>query len=227
MQLNRIEELLAAYREALRGNRLTGRLYAWESQRIFQEHWDTETLDFKAMYDRSLSNSETRRLWRRENYEPKRLMLNFIDLSEDMVRHGFQDLFDENKPIEGRVGRFVFYCDELLRGYKEAHPHSIENNHYHDDRYQMISLYLAFRYPEQYTLYDGDKFRAMLERVGSANIPKADDFERFCKVMRTLYTFLQRDAELMALHQRRLDPQRHYTGESLLVVWDFYQFSTT
>lgn len=226
MQLKRIQELLGQYKAHLQEKPVSERLYAWESQRIFQEQWDIEALDFKAMYDCSLENSQTRRLWKRENYEPKRMMLNFIDLAADMVRHAFLDLFDEDKAIEGRVGRFAFYCDELLRHYKEAHPHSVENNHYHDDHYQMISLYLAFRYPERYTLYDGEKLRKMLALVGSTNIPQVDDFERFCKVARTLYTFLQKDAELLDLHQQRFAPQRHYTGESLLVVWDFYQFCT-
>jgi hypothetical protein len=227
MQLKRIQDLLSNYKDFLRGKSAHERLYAWASQRIFQENWSLDASDFKTMYDHSLENSQTRRLWKRENYEPKRMMLNFIDLSEDMVRHAFQDLFDEEKEIDGRVGRFVFYCDELLRHYKEAHPHSVENNHYHNHHYQMISLYLAFRFPDRYTLYDGAKFKKMLHLVGSADIPEVDDFGRFCKVMRTLYTFLQRDEELMTLHQKRLSVQQHYTAESLLVVWDFYHFCTS
>jgi len=226
MQLKRIQELMVKYKAFLRSSQADERLYAWESQRIFQENWSLDASDFKTMYDQSLENSQTRRLWKRENYEPKRMMLNFIELAEDMVRQAFRDLFDEEKEIEGRVGRFVFYCDELLRNYKEAHPHTVENNHDHDDHYQMISLYLAFRYPGLYTLYDGEKFKKMLDLVGSADIPSVDDFGRFCKVMRTLYTFLQRDEELLAMHQKRLSAQQRYTAESLLLVWDFYHFCT-
>lgn len=225
MQLKRIQALLADYKAFLQQRTANERLYVWESQRIFQKHWDVEALDFGAMYDRCLENTQTRRLWNRENYEPKRVMQQFIELSSDMVRHAFYDLFDESKEIEGRVGRFVFYCDELLRAYKEERPHSIENNHYHDDYYQMISLYLAFRYPAQYTLYDGAAFRQLLQKLGSTNMPVADDFERFCKVMRTLYGFMQKDESLLDLHRKRLNPKLHYTEESLLIVWDFYQFA--
>ncbi len=226
MQLKKIQQYLFDYKAFLQTPAASTRLYAWETLRIFQNHWDIEARDFSDMYDRSLDNSQTRRLWKRENYEPKRMMLAFIKMEQEAVRHAFQDLFNEAKDIEGRVDRFVFYCDELLRLYKEQFPLTIENNHYHADQYQMISLYLAFRYPTQYTLYDHETFKVLLQNLSSPDIPKAADFGRFCKVMRTLYHLLLKDAELVALHQNRLDTKRHYSDENLLIVWDFYQFCT-
>ncbi len=224
MQLKRIQYYLTAYRDFLQSPVATERLYTWESQQIFQNNWSLEEPDFGEMYDRSLENTQTRRLWKRENYEPKRVMLEFIALEPEMVRQAFQDLFNEEKDVEARADRFVFYCDELLRAYKEKFPRSVENNHYHDDHYAMISLYLAFRYPDKYTLYNHDAFRKLLQQLGSADIPRAADFGRFCKVIRTLYNFIQKEPELLATHQKRLNSRRHYTGESLLVVWDFYMF---
>ncbi len=224
MQLKKIEYYLNLYKDFLLRQESVERLFAWESQKIFQDHWDIDAHDFGEMYDRSLENSQTRRLWKREHYEPKRLMLEFIALEPEMVRQAFQNLFNEEKDIEARVDRFVFYCDELLRAYKEKYPRSVENNHYHGDNYAMISLYLAFRYPDKYTLYDHEAFRKLLQLLGSGDIPQAADFARFSKIMRTLYTFLQKKPELLELHQKRLDPRRHLTRESFLLVWDFYQF---
>ena len=152
------------------------------------------------------------------------MMLAFIDRQEDFVRSMFRDLFDEDKSLEGRTSRFVFYCDELLTEYKTANPLSVENNHYHDDDFGMVSLYLAFRYPNRYTLYDPGGFRELLIKLGSQDIPPGNDIERFAKLMRTLFKFLNRDPELDKLHRNRLDAQWHYTGESLLLVYDFYQF---
>lgn len=225
MQLKKIQQYLLDYKAFLKTPAATARLYAWEALRIFQSHWNTEALDFDDMYDRSLDNSQTRRLWKRENYEPKRMMLAFIKIEQETVRHAFRDLFNETKDIEGRVDRFVFYCDELLRLYKEQFPLTVENNHYHADQYQMISLYLAFCYPAQYTLYDHEAFKMLLQNLGSPDIPKAADFGRFCKVMRTLYNLMLKDTDLIALHQKRLDAKRHYPDESLLIIWDFYQFA--
>ncbi len=224
MQLKRIQHYFQEYRKFLTSPAAQERVYAWESQRIFQDNWNAGDRDFGEMYDRSLDNSQTRRLWKRENYEPKSRMLQFIALEPDMVRRAFEDLFNEENLVENRADRFVFYCDELLKDYKGKYPRSVENRHYHDDHYQMISIYLAFRFPEKYTIYDHEAFKMLLQKIGSADIPQAADFARFVKVTRTLYNFLQKEPDLLQLHQNRLHPTRHYTGESLLVLWDFYLF---
>lgn len=147
MNLQKLNSAVQQYKAFLKSEPQHDPYWKWESLRIFSENWDIEALDFRSMYDRSLQNSRTRRLWKRENYEPKDMMLKFIHLNSEFVRYMFQDLFNENKEVDGRVDRFVFHCDELLREYKETHPLSIENSHFHDDNYQMVSLYLAFRYP--------------------------------------------------------------------------------
>lgn len=227
MQLKRIHHYLRQYRQYLSTPKARElRLYIWESQRIFQEKWDMDAEDWPGMYDSALQNSQTKRLWKREAYEPKRMMLELARMQPDFVRHMFFDLFNEEKSLEGRVGRFVYYCDMLLQEYKDAHPRSIDNNHYHDDDYQMVSLYLAFRYPDRYTLYDANAFRLLMKKLGSGDIPRANDMERFAKVMNTLYKFMEKEEGLLSLHQRRLDEGRHYTGESLLVAYDFYQYCT-
>lgn len=223
MQVKRLNEAFETYKTFLRGPEADKRLYIWESQRIFQENWDLEARDLKAMYDNSLQNSRTRRLWRREAYEPKDVMLKFIELSEDYFLQMFADLFNEEKSIGGRVDRFVFYCDQLLQEYRDAKPHSIENNHYHGDNYQMISLYLAFKYPERYTLYDYGHFRSFLDKMGVVNLPETNDFERFVKVCRTVYKLMQKNGSLLDLHRGRLKEGLHYQGESLLVVYDFME----
>lgn len=227
MQLKRIQHYLRQYRKYLSTSKAKEqRLYIWESQRIFQERWDMDADDWPAMYDRAFQNSQTKRLWKRHAYEPKRMMLELARMQPDFVRHIFFDLFNEEKSLEGRVGRFVYYCDMLLQEYKDAHPRSIDNNHYHDDDYQMVSLYLAFRYPDRYTLHEPAGFRLLLEKLGSPDIPKANDMERFAKVTHTLYNFMQKEEGLLALHRRRLVEGLHYTGESLLVVYDFYRYCT-
>lgn len=215
---------MAAYKEFLGTSKAEKFLHIWESQLIFQEQWDLAAPDIPQMYDRSLQNSQTKRLWKREAYEPKRMMLAFMDMQADFVGYMFKDLFNEEKSIGGRVDRFVFHCDELLQEYKQQFPRSIDNNHYHGDRYQMLSLYLAFRFPDLYTYYDGPAFWKVLGRWGTANLPAADDFERFCKISRTVYTLMAKDAELLQLHEKRLVEGKHYQEKSLLVVYDFYQF---
>ena len=222
MQLKRIQELIAGYRQFLRTDRSHDNNYIWESQRVFQENWDLEAEDFRTVFDQSFQNSTTRRLWSRENHAPKQAMLNFIDMQPDYVQFMFRDLFNEDKEIGGRVDRFVFYCDELLREYKNLHPHSIENNHYHGDNYHMVSVYLAFRYPDRYTIYDQQSFVRILKAVGAKEVPRTNDFPRFVKVMRTLHNLLVKDEEVVEANRSRLDESLHYQDESMLLTYDFY-----
>lgn len=224
MQLKTLKQLLQKYKCYLARPEAEDNLHIWVAQRHFQDHWDLDAPDLAAMYDESLYNRHTKRLWKRENYEPKRVMLELIRLEPDFARQMFADLFNEEYSVENRVGRFVFYSDELLRGYKEANPRSIENNHYHDD-YWMVFLYLAFRYPDRYTLYDFDAFRNVLEQLKAPNLPRTHDLERFWKVSRVIHQFIVKDAELMVLHEKRLQFAKAYVEGSWLIVYDFLRFA--
>ncbi|MEM0994231.1 MAG: hypothetical protein AAF847_05410 [Bacteroidota bacterium] len=220
MQLKKIQAHIAGYKKYLQkgGERTVRPLYKWESQRIWQENWDINASPFAAMYDSCLENSQTRRIWNRENYQPKKMMLAFAELQPHFVYSMFEELFNESKDIGNRVDRFIFYCDQLLKEYKSTRRTALDNDHYHD--YEMISHYLAFQYPEQYTPYRFDLFKNTLLQIGSRDIPTANDISRHFKVMKTLHQFLQKDEALIALHQKRLLPI-HYQEKSLLLVEDF------
>ncbi|MCB0637824.1 MAG: hypothetical protein KDC54_14450 [Lewinella sp.] len=225
MQLQRIQDQLEAYAQWLTTDAARERLYYWESQQQWQTHWDLEAIDPAAMYDASLQNSRTRRLWKREAYEPKQMMLHFLRAEPEFVRSMFLDLFNEDKSVDGRADRFVFYCDQLLEQYRRAHPLAIDTSHYHDDGYEIVSLYLAFRFPEQYAPYQAPVFLQLLKRLGAANIPLVGDFARHVKVTRTLMNFLTRHDTIMARHAERLGPE-HYPGASALLAFDFACFVT-
>ncbi len=224
MVLTQIQTAIAGYKKWLQGLRHHPFVYKWEAQQNFQTHWNPDEPDAVAMFDRSLQNSETRRLWQTENWQPKRMMLAFWQFEPAMVRAMFADLFNETRDVEARVGRFLFGCDELLRDYKRANPTSVENNHYHGD-YRMIALYLAFRYPEQYALYDFDVFRRALIRFQARDIPQQNDVGRYFKVLRTLLTFLEKEPAVGHAMQRHLHPKKHYAGRTLLLAEDFCRFA--
>lgn len=227
MQYQRIQQAMADYAAFLKsGPPSEERLYYWESQRIFQETWDLEAMDFAKMLDQSLQNTQTRRLWNRENYEPKRVMLLFIGMQPDFPRQLFGDLFNETRDVTGRMDRFLFYCDELLQDYRRMHPRSPENSHYHNDDYQMISIYLAFRYPDRYAPYHYEVFRELMIRLGSPDIPQNNDPERYFKVMRTLQGLLNKQEQISQLHANRIKASTLFQGESLLLAFDFACFCT-
>lgn len=223
MNLKKLQSAIEDYQRFLEKNPSHDPYWKWESQRIFQDNWNIEAPSFSEMFERSLQNSKTRRLWKRENYAPKEMMLKFINMNEEYSRFIFQDLFNEEKEIEGRADRFIFYCDELLREYKSVKRHSIER-HYHDENYEMISLYLAFRFPSNYTLYNFEKFKKFMSAIGSLDVPKVNDIGRFFKVMRTIFKFLEKNETVIKIHAGRLDERRHFMGGTLLVAEDFMGF---
>jgi hypothetical protein len=197
--------------------------FHWECLKNFQDNWELEAPDLQAMYNSSLQSQLSRQLWKKEQYFPKEMMLAFIPLQPDFVRDGFRDLLNENKSVDGRMGRFLFYCDQLLEEYKRVNPTSVTNNHYHGD-YYMIALYLAFSYPEMYCLYDPEGFRCFLEKVKAPNPPVTHDLERYFKVSRTVGKFLDRKQALQDYYRHQLKAEMYYSGKTLLPVYQFYRY---
>jgi len=223
MQLKKIQAYIEVYKKFLKENPEHRELFSWESQKVFQENWDLEAPDFAKMFDASLQNSHTRRWWTGDNFKPKKRMLEFIHQNSDFVRAMFRELFDETKAIENRISKFQFGCEVMMQDYKEDHPTSIENNHYHLENH-VVSMYLAFRYPTEYAVYFYPEFSSMMKKIGSTRIPEPFEMERFFKITKTLTTFLEKDTELMEIHQKTLNAPPLYQAESRLLVTDFYRY---
>jgi len=223
VNLQKIKHYIAEYKKHLQSKRNFDEGYKWESLQVFQDNWNIEAADFVKMYDASFQNSETRRLWKGDNFFPKEMMMKFIKISPDFVRNMFRDLFNENKDIESRISRFQFCCDSLLNEYKSKFPLTIENRHFHLENH-MISMYLCFRYPKQYSFFEYAFFKQAMENIGVTNLPTQFDIARFFKVARTLNTFLQKDLELINLQKKKLRPEIHFMDDTLLIVNDFYSF---
>lgn len=224
MILANIQAAIADYKQWLRKTAHHPFLYEWESLQNFQMHWDPEAADPAAMFDRAFQNTETRRLWQTEQWYPKRMMQLFWKEDPLTVRRMFDDLFDESRDLEARLGRFLFGCDILLGDYRRKYPTTVENNHYHGD-FRMISLYLGFRWPEAYAPYAFDTFQAAMTRFGARDIPQQNDFARYAKVLRTLMNFLDKDPEVSEAMQARLRPRRDFSGRTLLLAADFCRFA--
>ena len=221
MQLNLIQTAVAGFRRYLQGAPDDRYLPLYETQLNWQREWKITAEEVGMNYDFALQNTQTRRYWKADNYAPKKMILLFAEAYPDLIREMFRDLFNEDRDVGGRIGRFLHHCDELLREYKAANPRSVENNHFHDDNYRIISLYLACRYPAQYAPLDFVAFTRTLEAVNTRNPPTLQDLDRIFKIHRALYKWIQKDEALMVAHRARLDPALHYTEDSLVLVLEF------
>ncbi len=226
MVLSKLQYYIAQYKKYLKRDRLYAGQYKWEALNNFQAHWDIDHDELYIMFDNCLDSNLSRKLWQGHAWSPKKMMLAFIEMQPDYVKMMFNDLFNEEKSIQTRCDRFVFYCDELLKMYRDEHKATIENSHYHGD-YKMISLYLAYRYPEKYTLYDQDAFTKMMIKLGSQKIPRVNDLDRFFKVNNTFYKFLEKDEELMEVSKNLIKGEAFYQKKSLLICHDFYTVCTS
>ncbi len=226
MEVKKLTYYIDQFKQFLKHDRDFHEIYKWESLFCFQENWDIDAPDFGTMYDQSLQNSKTRRLWKQESWTPKEMMLKFCEMQPDFVRSMFAALFNEEKPVETRISKFKFCCEELLKEYKDLKKTSIENNHYHDD-FQMIMLYLAFHFPQKYTLYDYSSFSKTIGLFGITDIPGPYDIERFMKLTKIMNTFLQKDEKLLDLQRKRLTMSKLKPEVGAMLVHDFYTVCAT
>ena len=190
-------------------------LLFYETQFNFQKNWDISNPDLLNTYKNSLHNSQSRRFWQREKFNPKEAMQVFIEFDQEFVRLMFKDLFNESKDVAGRIDRFIFYCDELLSRIKSNTEINI-NNHNHD--IPFIYFYLAIRYPQEYAVYDINNFKNTLNILKAANIPEVADPQRYYKTSLILNRFIKEETALNKLIKKHLNNPSYFTPDSLIPV---------
>ncbi|MCB0649406.1 MAG: hypothetical protein KDC49_22205 [Saprospiraceae bacterium] len=150
----------------------------------FRKNWDREAKDWSAMIDQALTSKISNRLWRGVDYFPKEMMMHFASRYPHLVREVFDDLFDEQKDITGRVGRFEFHCDQLLGMLTEDEPTITWRSHYHNAF--VASIYLTFMYPERYTFFAPEMFCEAMALLGARKEIKDIPVENYFTIMRTM-----------------------------------------
>ena len=223
MQLDKLKKYINEYVAWLEKTRAHPRLYLWETQAHFQSHWNTDTSDLVQMYYDAIENSVTRRYWQEDLWYPKKMMMELLKMEPMSGRLMFADLFDETKNPQNRMDRCIFFCDTLLAEYRKRHPLTKENDHFHSD-YRMISFYMALRYPDTYVPYRFELMQCTLRNLASMDVPEHHDCERFYKVCKTLYAFLEKDGRALSLLASKLDKRKHYTTKTLLLAYDLCCF---
>ena len=217
-------ERINHFRDLFKAHLHSGKIdpYKWRSLRVFADNWNMEAQRFGAMYAASFHSTLANDLWEGHDYYPRRAMLQMIERDPDLVRQMFKELFDERLEIEGRIDRFLYHCEAIREDMLRSDDSY--QKHYHEN-YRMISVYLAFRFPQQYCIYDYAKWRKFMQLTGATQVPDEYQVGRFFKVMRTVGTLLYRDDELPDLIQEILKPYSiDPPGKDLLLVAEFYEF---
>ena len=224
MKLDSINEYKDLFAEYLMSYALDGRVYEerykWDVIDQWGAYFSLDELENQGAFKKSLTNNYSGRLWGGEIHSAKSGMVSLMQQNPLLMNVAFADLFNENKDIDMRFNRFLFHCDQVL---KEMHDKDDRhNNHYQDNH--SISLYLSLQYPEQYGLYQHDKFHHFMEMVGSRNIPTEQEKERYFKSLRAIYTVISKDVEFMNGVNFLLKDSA-YRGKSLFLVNDLIEFT--
>ena len=205
MKVHLIQDAIHSFLERQSGADAPDWRYPHSMIQTFQKQWEDPPGDTLAtVYDLCLKSTYTQRWWKREHYRPKEIMLQLIGANTELAIVAWKDLFNEDADLEGRLGRFSFYCDELLKILRAGNVRTVEAHHHQDAA--IVSLYLAGRYPDQYTLYPGlSVFQQFCKAIGSPEIPPVDDLVRYRKVAKVVHTFLQKDER----YNRVVDLREH------------------
>lgn len=165
---NITSQLIEKYTYILEQNGDPNEAYKYLAITTFQQNWDLEAKDFHQMLRSSFSkmaNLLYQNSW------------GFIEKSAqkfpEETRKMFQNLYDESVEASQRIRTFQKESENLLPKVREA-LNRTNINAQQDER--TISVYLAFRFPEKYTLYKADYYKNFCEQLNI--IPKKTG-ERF------------------------------------------------
>lgn len=199
----RLQEVLATYKQNFVGQWWDGEKYKWEAIKGFQDNWDINAPDFADMLDRSLK--KTRNLLDSGQYFARKMIIEIAQTSPEKVRALFVDLFDENKDVIERIMAFNQQVSVVFQEQKKA----AYKNHYQDVR--AITTYLWLRYPDKYYVYKSTVAKAAVEGLDSNLIIKGrnkeDNLRKFLRLYDEVNEAIKEDEELKKLLQDSITPE--------------------
>lgn len=224
MKVKLINEYLDSYTAFLSSKQILPQSYLWHLQDHFVAKWDIEELNFEEMFDHSFKSNTSQRLWKRENYFPKEMILKLVKLERETMRSIFKDLLNENKDLNLRVNRFLHHIDQMLQVIQRKDRQA--STHFHGDL-KFVFVYLAFCYPEAYTLYDETNFLRYLEKVEARNIPRNHNPILFSNLMKATRRLLLKNESFLKEKERLAEENNFSLEVENLWVFDFYNFVAT
>lgn len=142
--------------------------YKWQAIRTFQDNWNIDAEDFKAMF--KVSTSGVYNLLGSQNYYPQRMIINFSDEEPEKTRSMFKNLYDESADLRQRVEVFQATAKAILEEHNKKNPNDIWQNDYQTEN--AISVYLWLKYPDKYYIYKFSEFKNFAEKLGKKDLFK-------------------------------------------------------
>ncbi|WP_296919362.1 hypothetical protein [Megasphaera sp.] len=189
---SKLADVLVRYKKDFLPKRWEREKYKWEAVKCFQDNWDADAVDFAAMLEKSLA--ETDNLLTSRNNFPKGMITGFAKHAPEEVRAMYRDLFDEGKDVYERIAAFKKQSSDLLDTYgNEAKQHYQNEN--------SITTYLWLRYPDTYYIYKLSEVKKVADVLHCDYRFKKgayrDNLQHFYKIYDEICEELKLDTELV------------------------------
>lgn len=196
---SKLADVLIQYKKAFLPERWEREKYKWEAVKWFQDNWDVEAVDFAAMLEKSLAQTDNL-LTSRNNF-PKGMITGFAKNAPEEVRAMYRDLFDESKDVYERIAAFKKQSFVLLDTYGNG-----ARQHYQNEN--AITTYLWLRYPDTYYIYKLSEIKKVADVLHCDYRFKKgayrDNISRFYKIYDGICEALKQDMELVNLFRSQL-----------------------
>ena len=221
-----LDEIIERYSKRIEEIR-ENEMYKWEAVRNFQQRWDPNAADFAVMLESAFSESEN--LLVGTTWFPLGMLRGFAAKEPDAVRKAMLALFDEAQPLKNRMMAFEGRAKEWLEKENAERTETgvrLAMGHFQDTR--SMSVYLAFRNPEQHYLYKTEMYRTFARGLGikapGNKFDKVIAYRELCDaVLQHLETnwgeLIARSDALLPAELQVVDPAHH------LLVQDIVYYS--
>lgn len=221
MKLHLIQQYIADFDIFLQNSKTIDSLYYYKIVDNWQKNWNLNEENLAVAYDKSLFSHDSNHLWGGSYNSPKSQLKLLIETNPSLMKIAFSDLFDEKLDVGLRIQRFSEYCDVVLEVIKKREKNI--STHFHNDK-KYACLYLALQFPTKYCLWDYVSFATMMKAFESNNYASEFETERYYKTMGTIFSFIQKDENILHHYHKYLKPLNINIDNPLAIMNDFAIF---
>jgi 5-methylcytosine-specific restriction protein B len=170
--------------------------YKWIAVKYFQDNWDIDVPNFADMLERAFSKHVN--LLDSGMARPLGVLVSFSKREPETVRGLFRMLYDEVQPLENRISVFMSGVDLFVSKMKQEDANwksTFQDQH-------AVSVYLTFRYPENYYIYKYSVLKAVAPVFGiDLTVDRLTTYWQMCDAIREAAVA---DKELTLMSHNRL-----------------------
>jgi hypothetical protein len=207
-----ISDSIKAYKDYLTKSGLQDEIYKWKAIKHFQDNWNPDAEDIGAMFEEAIKQQYN--LMSRWSFSVMKYLCR-----EKSPEFGvaIMNLYDQEIDLSTRIQQFQTISKNLI----QDHPDGWKD--YQDER--AISVYLTFRFPEDYILYKNSFYSHYCKMAGINTKKAGEKFLHFQKLAQEVKSkYIIQDSELISLVNSFLGPMDYPDTNHNLLTQDFFYF---